>query len=161
MPPLPPCTPTLLAPDQRDACWQLDQCSLGGLWTREQWGRELSEPNRPCLGLIAGGELLAMACGWLVVDELQISAVAVDPGQRRRGLGLRVLSALLAEGRERGALSATLEVSAANTAAVELYRRCGFSTAGIRRAYYRNGDDALIQWLSLRNLEEVRIAVRS
>ena len=156
-----PNAPRLLGSNDLEACWQLDQRALGGLWSRDQWSRELSEAQRPCLGVIRGERLLAMACGWLVVDELQIGAVAVDPDERRQGLGLRVMTALLSEGRAQGALNATLEVSATNTAAVNLYRQCGFSTAGIRRAYYRNGDDALIQWLSLRNLEEVRIAVRS
>jgi len=33
---------------------------------------------------------------------------------------------------------------------VALYAGLGFAQAGVRRAYYRNGDDALIQWLRLR-----------
>jgi ribosomal-protein-alanine N-acetyltransferase len=161
MPPRTVPVPTLLKPAQLEDCWRLDQRALGGLWTREQWGRELSEAQRPCLGLIDAGGLQAVACGWLVLDELQITAVAVDPPERRRGLGWQVLQALLIEGKAQGAARATLEVSAVNAAAVALYRRCGFSTAGVRRAYYRNGDDALIQWMDLQNLEEVRIAAHS
>ena len=160
-PPRPTAHPTLLTPAQLEQCWQLDQRALGGLWSREQWHRELSEPLRPCLGLIDGERLLAVACGWLVLDELQITAVAVDPLERRRGLGLQVLRALLSTGQEQGASKATLEVAAANAPAVALYRRCGFTTAGIRRAYYRNGDDALVQWMDLPNPEEVRIAALS
>jgi ribosomal-protein-alanine N-acetyltransferase len=40
-------------------------------------------------------------------------------------------------------------VASENTAAGALYADLGFSTAGIRRGYYRNGSDALIQWLEL------------
>jgi ribosomal-protein-alanine N-acetyltransferase len=40
-------------------------------------------------------------------------------------------------------------VATANQAALALYRSLGFSDAGIRRAYYRDGGDALIQWLRL------------
>ncbi|MFZ0615499.1 MAG: hypothetical protein WAN16_03490, partial [Chthoniobacterales bacterium] len=42
-----------------------------------------------------------------------------------------------------------LEVSADNLAAQGLYARCGFRTAGVRRRYYRDGSDALIQWARL------------
>ena len=132
-----------------EPCLRLDQAALGGLWTREQWHKELEDLRRPCLGVVESGQLLALACGWLVVDELHITAVAASPDRRREGLGKRVLQALLDAGAQQGARHATLEVSAANKAANALYARCGFRTAGIRHGYYRNGDDALIQWLKL------------
>lgn len=151
----------LLGPELLEACLALDQASLGGLWTREHWQQELSQSDRLCVGLLVEQRLIAMACGWLVVDELQISTVAVGPDQRRRGHGRQVLMALLQEAHRRGAVRATLEVSAANTAATALYEGCGFSTEGIRRGYYRNGDDALIQWVQLQDMETVRIAAHS
>jgi ribosomal-protein-alanine N-acetyltransferase len=113
------------------------------------------------MGLVVDQRLIAVACGWLVVDELQIGAVAVAPDHRRQGHGRRVLMALLQEARQHGASSATLEVSAANTAATALYASCGFGTEGVRRGYYRNGDDALIQWARLQDTEAVRIAAHS
>lgn len=138
-----------LEPDHLEACQDLDQRSLGGLWNQEQWNSELTEERRPGIGLWREGTLVAMASGWLVVDELHITVVAVDPLQRRQGLGRQVLQALLSHGQRQGAERATLEVAASNTAAVALYRALGFRDAGIRRGYYRNGDDALIQWLRL------------
>jgi ribosomal-protein-alanine N-acetyltransferase len=113
------------------------------------------------MGLVVDQRLIAVACGWLVVDELQIGAVAVAPDHRRQGHGRRVLMALLQEARQHGASNATLEVSAANTAATSLYASCGFATEGVRRGYYRNGDDALIQWARLQDTEAVRIAAHS
>ena len=47
-------------------------------------------------------------------------------------------------------------VAAPNGAARGLYAAAGFKEAGIRRAYYRNGDDALIQWLKLAPWPPVR-----
>ena len=61
----------------------------------------------------------------------------------------RVLQELLAAGRRLGAERATLEVSAAKAPAQALYGSCGFRTAGVRRRYYRDGSDALIQWTRL------------
>ncbi|MBD2423723.1 ribosomal protein S18-alanine N-acetyltransferase [Cyanobium sp. FACHB-13342] len=138
-----------LTPAHLQACLALDQASLGGLWTTAQWQSELADPRRPGMGLWQADNLVAMASGWLVLDELHITLVAVAPEQRRRGLGRQVLEALLAEARQQGARHATLEVGVTNAAAVALYRSLGFQDAGLRRGYYRNGEDALIQWLRL------------
>jgi len=154
-------SPTELGPADLEDCHQLDQCSLGGLWSRDQWARELEEPQRPCMGLRVAGQLVAMACGWLVVDELHITAVAVLPEQRQQGLGSQVLQALLQRAHALGAQHATLEVAAGNSPALALYARQGFTTAGVRRGYYRNGEDALIQWRRVQGADQVRISGHS
>ena len=145
-----------LEPTHLQACHDLDQRCLGGLWNQEQWQSELAQERRPGIGLWRDGALVAMASGWLVVDELHITVVAVDPLQRRQGLGRQVLQALLNKGQQQGAERATLEVATSNTAAVGLYRDLGFQDAGIRRGYYRNGDDALIQWLRLSTINDAQ-----
>jgi ribosomal-protein-alanine N-acetyltransferase len=138
-----------LQPSNLPGCLALDRASLGGLWSEAQWRQELADGERPGMGLFQGNELLALATGWLVLEELHITAVAVAPAWRRRGLGRRALAALLLQGRDLGAERATLEVAASNPAARALYAATGFRTAGVRRNYYRNGDDALIEWLNL------------
>lgn len=135
-----------LTPADLEACLALDATALGGLWSARQWQTELAAVERPGLGLWQEQRLVGLACGWLVVDELHITVVAVHPAHRRGGLGRRVLEALLAEAVGRGAHHATLEVAADNGAAQALYGALGFQTAGVRRRYYRNGQDALIQW---------------
>ncbi len=127
-------------------CLSLDHLALGGLWTEEQWRVELVEPRRPVMGWRhPRGNLLALASGWLVVDELHITAVAVHPDHRRQGLARCVLNALLATAHTAGAEMATLEVSSANGPARGLYASLGFAEVAVRRGYYRNGEDALIQ----------------
>ena len=131
------------------ACLGLDERALNGFWTVQQWRRELEDPRRLCLGLVKNQRLLGVACGWLVVDELHITVVAVDPDERQRGHGHCLLLALLQRARQDGAAHATLEVSDDNIAALALYNRAGFRTAGRREGYYRDGSDALIQWCRL------------
>ena len=82
-----PPVPVPLGPADLQDCLALDQRALAGLWSAEQWQTELEDPRRPCIGLRDGEALVALACGWLVVDELHITAVAVDPQRRRQGLG--------------------------------------------------------------------------
>ena len=127
-------------------CLALDRSALQGLWTKEQWRRELEDPRRLCLGWSEAKTLLGVACGWLVADELHITLIAVDPSVRRRGHGKRLLSALLQQARQQGAIHATLEVGSNNLAAIALYENVGFQSAGTRFKYYSDGSDALIQW---------------
>ena len=131
--------------DQAKDCLNLDQLALNGLWTEQQWRRELNDPKRLCLGISESCQLLAMACGWPVADELQLTVVAVHPQHRQQGLGQQLLRALLKQARGGGACLATLEVASSNDAARSLYKSCGFETTGCRRRYYRDGRDALIQ----------------
>lgn len=132
-----------------NACFGLDRLARDGGWSEAAWRRELVEPQRPCLGFWQEETLLALACGWLILEELHVTLVAVHPGRRRTGLGRRALEALLEQARLAGAERATLEVAAGNTAALGLYAALGFHTAGRRRGYYRDGQDALIQWVKL------------
>lgn len=132
-----------------EACLVLDERALNGFWSAQQWRRELEDPRRLCLGLVQNRRLLGVVCGWLVVDELHITVVAVDPDERRRGHGRCLLLTLLQRARRDGAAHATLEVSDDNIAALALYERLGFQTAGRREGYYRDGSDALIQWCRL------------
>ncbi|MCP9849047.1 GNAT family N-acetyltransferase [Cyanobium sp. Morenito 9A2] len=152
MPP-PETSPDTITGDLGEAqlagCLALDQAALGGFWSAGQWATELVDPRRPGLGLWRQGALVAMACGWLIVDELHLSLVVVDPRQRRQGLGRRVVEALLERAEGLGAKRATLEVAADNVAALGLYGALGFQTAGRRCGYYRDGRDALIQWRNL------------
>lgn len=141
-----------LGPADLTDCLRLDRLALGGLWSEEQWRVELVEPRRPVLGWRhPRGELLALASGWLVVDELHITAVAVHPDHRRQGLARCVLQALIATAHTAGAVMATLEVSNANAPARGLYASLGFAEVAVRRGYYRNGDDALIQFKKFSN----------
>ena len=131
--PLAPLRQSLLISDDWRACLDLDRASLGGLWSASQWQIELADQGRSGVGLWRGEHLLAMACGWLVLDELHITLVAVAPEQRRLGLGGRVLEALLEIARASGALHATLEVAPGNGAAVAL-RDLGMKQADLDKA---------------------------
>ncbi|GAA3808631.1 GNAT family N-acetyltransferase [Sphaerisporangium flaviroseum] len=81
------------------------------------------------------GKPVAVGRSVLQGGTLGIYCMATLPGARRRGLGRSVLRALLAHGRARGATNAYLVVVAANSAAVALYTKEGFTLSG--RYHYR------------------------
>jgi ribosomal-protein-alanine N-acetyltransferase len=95
----------------------------------------------------------AFLLGRVVAGEAELLTIAVDPDQRRAGLGGALVGAFLTEAVARGGESAFLEVAEGNTAARALYTACGFAPAGRRRDYYHRPDgaseDALILVRSL------------
>ncbi|MFN6565977.1 ribosomal protein S18-alanine N-acetyltransferase [Dendronalium sp. ChiSLP03b] len=142
----------LLTIEDVSAILELDAACFGGLWTLEGYQRELASPNSDLLGLFspfATAKLLGMGCFWSILEEAHITILAVHPQYHRQGLGQALLYSLLKTASDRGLERATLEVRTSNLAAISLYQKFGFKTAGRRRRYYQdNGEDALILWLS-------------
>ncbi len=82
-----------------------------------------------------------LVLGRLAADEGEILTLGVLPSARRQGLGRALLQRAIAEAESSVWF---LEVSAANTAALCLYRAAGFAECGRRRGYYATGQDALL-----------------
>ena len=91
------------------------------------------------------GGLAGYVVAWFVADEGEIANLAVQPGQRRRGVGRALLDAVLTDAASRGTSTLYLEVRESNTAARELYGSRDFVEVGRRKRYYRSPqEDALI-----------------
>jgi ribosomal-protein-alanine N-acetyltransferase len=132
-----------------DAILQLDQTALGGLWSRAGYQRELASPNSDLLGIWSEGSLLGLGCLWAILEEAHITTLAIAPDYQRQGLGQWLLLELLRLAQQRGLERATLEVRESNAAALGLYQKFGFRTAGRRKGYYQdNGEAALICWFA-------------
>jgi ribosomal-protein-alanine N-acetyltransferase len=83
------------------------------------------------------GRVPAGFCAWrqTLPDEAELLNLAVDPDYRRRGIGSRLIEALLDAAK--GGIY--LEVAESNKSAVGLYRKFGWTEAGIRKGYYNQG----------------------
>ena len=83
--------------DQRNIsdCLEIDRLSLKGFWKKSQWEFELDSPFRLCIGIQSNSKILALACGSIGVDQLDITLIAVHPDFQRKGLGIKVLSSLV------------------------------------------------------------------
>lgn len=97
-----------------------------------------------------GRRVLGYASLWCLDDELRINNLAVREDARGRGLGRKLLDAILREARELGCTRATLEVRPSNVAALALYRSAGFVEVGCRKNYYAlEREDAILMDRSL------------
>lgn len=95
--------------------------------------------------------------GRVILDEVELLTIAVDPDYRQRGIGAGLMTAFLTEATARGARHAFLEVAADNLAAQRLYAASAWQNAGRRRGYYRAKDgqpiDALVMTRALGETE--------
>ena len=93
-------------------------------------------------GKILGG------CGVLMIaGEGNITNVVIAPEARNQGIGTAMLRHLMAEGDREGLTAYTLEVRVSNVAAIHVYEKLGFESAGIRPGVYEKPvEDAIIYW---------------
>ena len=97
------------------------------------------------LAAVEEDEPVGYAVGYFAADEAELPSIAVSPQMRRRGIGDALLNELFIQVRQRGAAKLFLEVRESNEAAIALYEKNGFITAGTRRHFYSNPEeDALV-----------------
>ncbi len=116
-------------------------------WSEASFRMELGHPAGIFLLAILDGGVAGYGGCWVLVDEAHITNVVVAEERRRQGIGLRLMKEILHRAAERGAVCATLEVRAGNQAAIALYEGMGFLSAGLRKGYYPDKEDAVIMWL--------------
>jgi GNAT superfamily N-acetyltransferase len=119
--------------------WRERACS----WAREGVSRTLlAFEGDSCCGIVAGfvhREIAGRVC---------VVSMWVAPEVRRRGLGRRLIGEIEQWARQVGAREIMLDVNETNHAAIELYRRCGFSLTGHSWPYPND--------VSLKELEMVK-----
>ena len=94
-------------------------------------------------GRVAGYALVRVGLRWLGVRRGGITSIAVDPSQRRRGLGRALLASALEYLKENGVEQADLEVDVSNRAAQSLYEALGFVPSRVLPHYYGPDKDGL------------------
>jgi ribosomal-protein-alanine N-acetyltransferase len=91
------------------------------------------------------GEIAGYAVFWAVMDQGELGNVAVDESHRGKGIGTKLIQAVLDRAGDRGVREIFLEVRKSNTKAQELYKTFGFSEVGRRKNYYLEPlEDALV-----------------
>ncbi len=79
-----------------------------------------------------------------IADEAEILTLCVDPQYRGKGLGAQMVNRMMADFHRQGIKDIFLEVAENNEAALRLYEQCGFQVLGLRRAYYADGQTAVM-----------------
>jgi ribosomal-protein-alanine N-acetyltransferase len=144
-----------------DQVMAIEQSSFSMPWSRNLFLSEFRSPAVSLL-LVALAEspirtVIGYIVCWVVTDELHILNLAVAEGDRRRGIGRKLVLAAIERGSRKGAQKAHLEVRSSNSAAQKLYSDIGFTGSGVRRDYYDSPpEDAVIMTLDDSSFESVK-----
>jgi ribosomal-protein-alanine N-acetyltransferase len=140
-----------------DGVLEIEEASFNNPTTREWYERELERPAVCFIYVLRTPEspTAAFCAFWRVADQAHINNLAVRPELRRHGLGSRLLQAVIAEARDLGAATLTLEVRRSNIAAQRLYLRAGFREEAVRKSYYTQPvEDALVLSMKIKSDNE-------
>lgn len=132
-------------------------------WTRGAYLAELADRRHRTYLAVEDATEPNELLGWggvrVLADEAEILTVGVVPAARRRGVGRRLLTALLDAAAGAGAADVYLEVRVDNDGAQALYSAEGFAEVGRRPGYYENGRvDAVVMHRALRAAGQPRTA---
>ena len=109
-------------------------------WSRDVMLLQLGMPAT--FGLVCSRS--GMILGRVAEDEAEILTLAVDPGQRRRGIGSALLGAAMLRAASLGAVSHVSGSRGEQRRGARPVRDARLYPAGLRRHYYTDGTDALI-----------------
>ena len=131
----------------------IEKSSFPAPWSWKLFEQELEAPTSRVLvarlALDEGHPLVGYVCWSSVADEIHLLNLAVHPEGRRRGIGQRLVQAVIDTARAGRAEVVYLEMRETNRAAAHLYRSAGFVRVGCRRDYYGRGENAVVMALRL------------
>ncbi len=133
------------------AVYTIETASFATPWTIDIFEREITENTFANYFVIENEGVIAGYCGmWLVIDEAQITNIAILPNYRGKKLGEKLFAHVMEQAILAGAYRLSLEVRVSNLPAQHLYRKFGLVPGGIRKNYYTdNQEDAIVMWVNL------------
>ena len=135
-----------LLPAHIDQMAQIEIECFSVPWSREALLEELDNPYAHYVVCCdKAGNVVGYIGSRIVLDEADITNVAVRPQYRRRGIAARLVSMMLEQMAEKGVVSVLLEVRESNLPAQNCYAQAGFTVVGRRKNYYElPKEDALL-----------------
>ena len=136
-----------MTPEDAAGVELVEKASFAVPWSREAFWQEAASERAFYLLVLEDERIIGYAGTWIILDEAQITNVAIAPEYRGQGIGSQLMKELICQVKARGATAMTLEVLPSNAPAIALYTSFGFRDTGRRPGYYQdNGEDAIIMW---------------
>lgn len=125
-----------MMPEDLEQVCVIEQELFSEPWSREGFFTWLMKTNALFLVAEEKEEIIGYCGIIMVLDEGDITNVAVKPSRQREGIGKLLLQSLCILTAERGIKEIHLEVRESNGSARRLYEREGFEVDGLRKNYY-------------------------
>jgi ribosomal-protein-alanine acetyltransferase len=146
----------LATPEDVPHLIELDRASgTAAHWTAELY-QDLFRTDSACPRLLLlaeapDGSVIGFLVAQHATPEWELENIVVSAPERRKGIGIGLLQALIETVRQARGEAVLLEVRESNECARCFYSRAGFQQSGRRKAYYSNPlEDAVLYRLSLR-----------
>ena len=136
-----------MTPEDVPVISRLEEETFSMPWSASSFLEMISKEDARYYVAEKDGKILG-GCGVLMIaGEGNITNVVIAPEARNQGIGTAMLRHLMAEGNREGLTAYTLEVKVSNVAAIHVYEKLGFESAGKRPGFYEKPvEDAIIYW---------------
>ena len=104
----------------------LEQVCFSEPWTEQGLRESFARPEYLFVTATEDGQVVGYAGLYQVLDEGDITNIAVLPSAREKGIGTVLTRALIEAGEQRAIHAFTLEVRVGNAAAIHIYEKLGF-----------------------------------
>ena len=121
---------------------RLEEVSFSAPWSEKALSETMESEESVFLVATKDGEVAGYIGSYFCHPEGYITNVAVDPEERRQGIGRRLIEELIKRGEEKKLSFWTLEVRESNVPAISLYDSLGFEKVGRRPRFYSNPEEA-------------------
>ncbi|OPX84522.1 MAG: ribosomal-protein-alanine N-acetyltransferase [Pelotomaculum sp. PtaB.Bin104] len=136
-----------MCPEHLDHVLEIERSSYAAPWSRQVFFSEIQNKFAHYIVAMNDGLVVGYIGMWLILDEAQVTNIAVHPSYRSKNIGRMLMLEMTKRAVLRGINRMTLEVRPSNLAARHLYTTMGFIEKGIRKRYYTdNNEDAIIMW---------------
>lgn len=129
----------------------VERASFATPWTTDVFYQELIDNKHAHYFVMDLDGIVVGYIGiWIVIDDAQITNVAILPNYRGNKLGEKLFGYTVQYAVEMGVKRLSLEVRESNYPAQGLYKKFGLVPGGIRKNYYTdNQEDAIVMWVNL------------
>lgn len=134
-----------------EAVLAVDKICFTAPWTKDIYEKEVRDNDFAHYFVIElEKEIIGYIGIWIVMEDAQITNIAILPKYRGYGIGKKLFGFALQYMTQNGAAHLSLEVRVSNHVAQSLYESFGLQRGGIRKNYYPdNGEDAFVMWVNL------------
>jgi len=105
-----------------DQVMEIEERSFSDPWNKSFFSQDIDNESALPLVVKEGDKVVGYVCLWKILDEIQISNIAVSPESRRRGLAQRMMKSVLETAERENCIRITLDVRISNQAAINLHR---------------------------------------
>ncbi|MBQ0001849.1 MAG: ribosomal protein S18-alanine N-acetyltransferase [Clostridiales bacterium] len=131
--------------DDLDGVMEIEHDLFHMPWTKEGYFTYLTRKDAMFFVVEEKGKILGYMGLITVLDEADVTNVAVRRDRQREGIGQFLVSSMIRLAEDMGINMIHLEVRVGNETAIRLYERLGFKRDGLRKNYYTDPvEDALL-----------------